>query len=191
MTVEQAQLEMRTAYVNGAVGQAVSGVLWLASAAAATWASTRLGILVLVAGGAFIFPLTVATLKLTGRRGGTDRSNPLNALARQVAFSVPLLVPLAGAAALHRLEWFYPGMMLIVGVHYLPFVFLYGMRAFYALAAALILGGVMLGLGPGPLSDADWTAGAWATGTVILAFAVGIGRLTGGTSGTTRTGATR
>lgn len=175
MTIEQAQLEMRTAYLNGAVGQAVSGILWLGSAAAATWASTRMGILVLIVGGAFIFPLTVVALRLTGRRGGTGPSNPLNALARQVAFIVPLLIPLAGASALHRLDWFYPAMMLIVGAHYLPFVFLYGVAAFYLLAAALIVGGAVLGLAPGPLAGLGWTVGAWITGAVLIIFAVGLG----------------
>ena len=44
----------------------------------------------------------------------------------------------AGAAALHRPSWFFPACLVIVGAHYLPFVFLYGMCMwkFAALAAA-------------------------------------------------------
>ena len=50
---------------------------------------------------------------------------------------VSALIWLAGAAALHKPGWFYPASMIIVGAHYLPFVFLYGMKTFAVLAAAL------------------------------------------------------
>ncbi len=37
MTVSEAQREVREVFLNGAVGQAVSGVLWLAAAAVGVW----------------------------------------------------------------------------------------------------------------------------------------------------------
>ncbi|NIU73991.1 MAG: hypothetical protein GWN71_10495, partial [Gammaproteobacteria bacterium] len=175
MTVADAQREVRTVFVGGAVGQGVSAVVWLVSAVAGSQVSTAGGILVLVVGGAFIFPLTVAVLRLAGRPAALDPANPLSSLARQVAFVVPLLLPLAGAAAIHRIEWFYPAMMLIVGAHYLPFVFLYGMPAFYALGGGLLAMGMLLGLEVGPLAGAPWTTGGWVTGAALLAFAVWAG----------------
>lgn len=167
MTVRDAQREVRAVFLNGSVGQAVSGAIWLSSAAAASFVSTRAGILILVIGGMFIFPLTQAVLRITGRRTALRQENPLNGLAMQVAFLVPLTLPLAGAAALYDIDWFYPAVMVIVGAHYLPFIFLYGMRAFGVLAAILLGAGFLLGL-RGPESFA---LGGWITGAVLLAFA--------------------
>ena len=108
MHVADAQREVRQVYRGGFMGQLVSGVLWLGSAAAATWATPRAGILLLVIGGFFIFPLTTLGLRLLGGPWKLSAENPLG------------------------------------GAHYVPFVFLYGMRLFAALAGALIVLGLVL-----------------------------------------------
>jgi hypothetical protein len=51
MTIADAQAEVRSVYVFGTIGQAVSGMIWLASAVAASAGSIRLAILVVVVGG--------------------------------------------------------------------------------------------------------------------------------------------
>jgi len=94
MLVADAQREVRTAFVGGSMGQLVSGLLWLASAALATWGTPRQAITLLVLGGFFIFPTTQLGLKLLGHAGELS---------------------------------------IVLGAHYLPFVFLYGMRMFAAL----------------------------------------------------------
>jgi len=147
-------------------------VIWLASAALATWVGQRYGILVLVLGGIFIFPLTQLALKLLGRPSGLSQGNPFNQLAMQVAFIVPLNLPVIAAAAMYNVNWFYPALMLIVGTHYMPFIFLYGMWQYAVLAAALIGGGVAIGL----LLPASFTPGGWLTAAVLLAFALVISR---------------
>ena len=141
MEVSQAQAEVRTVFRGGSVGQLVSGALWLTSAALATWSTPRNAILLLVVGGFFIFPLTQLGLRLLGGPSSLRRENPLGALGMQVAFVLPLSLPVVGAAALYRLEWFYPAFMVVLGAHYLPFVFLYGMRMFAILAGALVIAG--------------------------------------------------
>ena len=167
MQVSDAQREVRDVYLGGAVGQAVSGLIWLASAACGTWLGPRQGILVLVVGGMFIFPLTQLVLRLGGRPASLGPDNPLRALAMQVAFTVPLALPVIGAATLHRVEWFYPAFLVIVGGHYLPFIFLYGMWQYGVLAALMLAAGVGLGLsGPGGFS-----LGGWVGGAILLGFA--------------------
>ncbi|HEV8336271.1 MAG TPA: hypothetical protein VGR67_07650 [Candidatus Polarisedimenticolia bacterium] len=172
MTIAEAQQEIRAAYLGGFAGQLVSGLLWLGSAALASWGPARWAILLLVAGGFFIFPATLLTLRLIGHRVRASRANPLNALAMQVAFVLPLSLPLVFAAALHKLNWFYPAFMIVLGAHYLPFTFLYGMRMFIALCGALVGAGVLVGLYG---SDA-FSPGAWITGGILLLFAA-IGRI--------------
>jgi hypothetical protein len=175
MTIGEAQRDVRQQFVGGLFGQLVAATVWALSAAFATWGTQRAAITVLVGGGFFIFPLTVALLRLSGRRGGLSPGNPMGELATELAFALPLSLPLVGAAALYRMNWFYPAFMLALGVHYLPFAFLYGMRMFAVLGALLVGGGLWLGLyGPSTFS-----LGAWLTAATLVVFAVIGGRVAG------------
>lgn len=167
MQIADAQREVRTVFLGGFMGQLVSSLLWVASAALATWSSRRIAIIVLVVGGFFIFPATQLGLRAIGRPGRLPRENSMGELGMQIAFTLPLALPIVGAAALYRLDWFYPAFMIALGAHYLPFVFLYGMPMFYALAGVLVGAGFVVGrFGIGP-----WHSGAWITAIVLLAFA--------------------
>ena len=103
-----------------------------------------------------------------GRPGKVSEENGLNALGAQVAFVLPLSLPLVAAATLYETGWFYPAFMVALGAHYLPFVFLYGMAMFALLAGLLWILGILLAthlvLG--------FSAGAWITGVILLIFAV-------------------
>ena len=168
LTIADAQRDVRTVYRGGYAGQLVSGLIWLTSAALGTWVSTKFAIIVLVVGGAFIFPLTQLLLRLVSGRGSLPRGHPMNALAMQIAFMAGFCLPLIGAATVHRLDWFYPSFMIVLGAHYLPFTFLYGMRQFLVLGGLLIATGLLLGLyGPSVFS-----LGGWITGALLLVFAL-------------------
>lgn len=168
MEIKTAQHDVQSTFLRGSVGQTVSGLIWLVSAAFGTWGSERQAILVLVLGGMFIFPLTQLGLRLLGRPAGLPAGHPMNALAMQVAFMLPLNMLLVGAAALYNINWFYPAFMLIVGTHYLPFIFLYGMWEFAVLAVVLIFGSVGIAM----LFPDSFTLGGWVTAIVLLLFAV-------------------
>ena len=170
MLISEAQRESRTVYLGGFVGQLVSSMVWFASAAIAALVDPVTGFWTLAIGGAAIFPLTQALLRIAGRPASLAPENPLGSLAMQIAFTVPITLPLAGAAALHQRGWFYPACLVIVGAHYLPFVFLYGMRTFAGLAAALVGAGFALGF----LAPDAVAAGGWVGGGILLAFAGGL-----------------
>jgi Family of unknown function (DUF7010) len=167
MTIQEAQRQTREIYLGGGPGQMVCAAIWLASAAAGTWAAPRLAILILVIGGMFIFPLTQLALRAMGRPASLAPDNPLRWLALQVAFMVPLCLPVVLGATAHRLGWFYPGAMIVVGAHYLPFQFLYGQQRWLVLGGVLIVAGLMIGL---YLSN-QFALGGWLTAVVFLVFA--------------------
>ena len=168
MQIADAQREMRAVHVGGFAGATVSGLLWLVSAALTTWSLPRRGMGFLIIAGAFIFPLAVLLLRALGHRATLSAENGLRGLAMQIAFTIPLAIPVILGATLYRKEWFYPAFMVIVGAHYLPFIFLYGMWQYSVIAAVLICAGIALGLtGLGGLAG-----GGWFTGAVLLAFAV-------------------
>lgn len=115
MLLRDAQRDLRTVFLGGAAGALVAGALWLISAAAVPWHSERLAVMVLVFGGVLIFPGSLLVLRALGRSTRLEPGNPLGALAMQVAFTVPLAIPVILAATRHRPEWFYPAFMIIVG----------------------------------------------------------------------------
>lgn len=97
----------------------------------------------------------------------------MNALGTRVALAPPLRLPVALGAALGRPEWLYPAVTILLGAHYLPFAFLYGMRMFVALSGVLVGGGVWMGMTASPGRP---VLAGWVTGVVLAAFAV-LGRI--------------
>jgi len=150
----------------------VSSIIWPASAGLATWVSPKAGIWTVVVGGFFIYPLTQLLLRLSGRRASVARDNPLGKLGMQIALAggVPLLllVPVTE----FRLTLFYPALMVIMGAHFLPFTFLYGMRIFMPLGAALAGSGVAIAF----YAPGSFSLGGWIGGCILFVFAW-IGRI--------------
>jgi hypothetical protein len=171
MDIADAQREIRTRFVGGFYGQAVSGLLWLISASLATWSTPRSAITTLVAGGFFIFLATELLVRVVGGKGPLSAPNSLGHLGMQVAFVLPLSMPLLVPVGQFRLNLFYPAMMILLGAHYLPFVFLYGMRMFGVLAALVAGGGIVIAM----YFSSSFSIGAWYTGAILVLFA-GVGR---------------
>ena len=171
MIITEAQKEIRSAYLGGFVGQLIAGIIWAASAAASTWGTARLGMAILFFVSMLLFPFTQIILRWMGRPAALSKENSLNQLATQIAFTVPIGFILVGATTLYRENWFYPASMIVVGAHYLPFIFLYGMPQFGVLTGLLIVGGVGIGLyGPNTFS-----LGGWISAVILIIFAF-IGR---------------
>jgi hypothetical protein len=167
MHVQDAQREVRTVFVGGFWGQLVSSALWLASAAFGAWLTPRAAIFSLVLSGFFIFPLTQLLLRLTGRPASLASGNPLGGLAVQIAFTLPLSMLLLVPVTAFRLNWFYPALMILVGAHYLPFTFLYGMRMFIPLCAILTGAGVVIAM----YFSGSFSLGGWIGGVTLFMFA--------------------
>lgn len=171
MQIADAQRDVRQTFIGGFAGQLVSSLIWAASAAACTWHSLRLAEWILIGCGFFIFPLTQLVLRAMGHAYALPKGHPMNALGMQVAFALPCTLPVVIAIAILHPAWFYPAFMVVLGAHFLPFIFMYGMWQFGVLSGALIGGGVLLGMYvPAPLS-----LGAWITSALLFVFAL-VGR---------------
>lgn len=173
MLVQDAQREVRTVFAGGFWRQLVISAIWLASAALATWISPRAGILTVLFGGFFIFPLTQLMLRLSGGPASLSKENPLGNLAMQIAFALPMSMLLLVPVTAFRLNWFYPALMVLVGAHYLPFTFLYGMRMFIPFCAVFVSSGVVIA----HYFSGSFSLGGWIGGAVLFIFAW-IGRAT-------------
>jgi len=166
MNITDAQRENRLRFRGGFYGQLVSGVLWLLSGFLAVTVGVKGAIIALVFGGFFIFPATESLVRLSGMKPLTE-ANTLRYLGMQIAFVLPFSMLLLVPVTQYRTNLFYPAMMILLGAHYIPFVFLYGMRLFAFLAGILIGGGVCIAM----FGANKFSTGAWSTGLVLVLFA--------------------
>lgn len=167
--IADAQRDMRFGYYMGAPGILASGLVWLIAGLVALVVSPEGAVLALFMGGMFIHPAGVMLAKLLGRPGGHSRGNPLGMLALEATVLLLLCLPVAYVVSLHRVEWFFPAMLLIIGGRYLTFATLYGLRVYWALGGVLAVTAIVL-----VATRMPPVTGAFAGGIVELAFAIGL-----------------
>ena len=139
MSFREAQQEMHNAYYGGAAGMLVSAVAWYAAAAVALQMSVQNTVWALFIGGMLIHPVSVLLTKALGRTGKHSPNNPLGGLAIACTFWLIFSLPLAYVVSLHRIELFFPAMLLIIGGRYLTFATLFGTRIYWLCGMALAL----------------------------------------------------
>jgi len=138
MQVKEAQADVRRIYRGGFAGPLVSALIWSAAAAVYQWGSSATAMVVLFFGGMLIFPLSTLVLKIAGGPASLPKGHPSIALATQAALTVPLGFLVAIALGTYEPSLFFPAALIIVGAHYLPFISLYGMWLFGAIAGVLV-----------------------------------------------------
>ncbi|MEZ4972881.1 MAG: hypothetical protein R2820_06200 [Cyclobacteriaceae bacterium] len=143
-SIAGAQQEMRTNFANGSLGVLVSGLAWLVASCVAYSVGTTQAIWSLLIGGALIYPVSLLLTKAIGRSGGYSKGNILGGLAQEGTFFMLLAIPLAVVMSLQHHEWFFQGMLLIIGGRYLTFQTLYGRKYYWVLGALLAFTGFSL-----------------------------------------------
>lgn len=138
-SVAEAQREMRAAYFAGAPGMLVSAMVWLAASGVSWKMGPDRAIWTLFIGGMLIHPVAVVLCKLMGRPAKHSTGNPMGSLAMATTLWMIMSLPLAYAASVIRIEWFFPAMMLVIGGRYLAFSTVYGLRVYWLCGAALAI----------------------------------------------------
>jgi hypothetical protein len=160
MTIDEAQADMRHAYLGGAAGIFASSLAWLSAALVAHLVSPRAGIAALFVGGMLIHPAAILLSKLLGRPGSHAKDNPLGRLAIETTFWLLLAIPLAFLLSFQRVEWFFIAMLATIGGRYFTFSTLYGLKIYWLIGAALAM--------------AAFAVAATNTGPVVVALTGGI-----------------
>ncbi|GAB3227140.1 DUF7010 family protein [Spirosoma arcticum] len=136
-SLQVAQADMSSAYLNGATGVLLSGLVWLTTAAVSYRFSSNQAIWVLLIGGALIHPLSTLVNRLLGVKASTNKDNKLTSLALEGTIFMLMSIPVAYGLSLLRPEWFFQGMLLIIGGRYLTFHTLYGNKLYWLLGGVL------------------------------------------------------
>ncbi|MFG6415991.1 DUF7010 family protein [Roseateles sp. DC23W] len=171
--IARAQADMRTAYWHAAFGVLSSALVWAVAAGVTALGQPQQAVWTLLIGGMFIFPLSMVMAKLAGRTGMHEKSNPLGRLAMLSTVGLLVGCALALGVATQKLEWFFPTMLLVIGLRYLVFTKVYGLCIYWSCGLALATAGLVLGLllaaPSSELKAAGPLLGA-ATGAVIEAL---------------------
>ena len=169
MDIQEAQRDMRYGYLGGAPGLAVSGIVWVATAAVVRAYGLRAGILTLFFGGMVIHPVAVLVARVLGRPGSHSRDNPLGRLALESTVILLLGVGLAYALSRFRMEHFFSVMLVVIGGRYLTFQTLYGFRLYWFCGITLATLGLISVVAHIPVTYVALFGGA-----LELLFSVGV-----------------
>ncbi len=134
--LQDAQRDMRDGNGYGSTGVMVSGFVWLMSSLCFYFVSPQKAVWALLIGGGLIYPLATLLDKVIGL-AGNDKNNPLQKLAMEGTIWMLMCIPLALGLAQIKVEWFFQGMLMIIGGRYLTFASLYGLRLYWILGATL------------------------------------------------------
>jgi hypothetical protein len=137
MTVEEAQRDLRRAYVGGGPGAAISSLLWFFAAFVEARHGTGVAFKALFFGGFLIFPLATLICRFGFRREKEAASNPLGLTALES--TIMMIGGLLAAWLFLALEpaFAFPMAAIAVGTHYLVFKTAYGDRLYWLLGAII------------------------------------------------------
>lgn len=145
MNIQQAQADIQHAYFGGAAGVLVSASAWLFAGIVALLYTELASIIGLFIAAQFIFPLSIVLSKILGSPGTTSKGNTLALLGLESTGILVFCYPIAYAAFLAHSEWFYPAMLVFIGVRYLVFNTLYGNKIYWLMGFSLIIAGYLVG----------------------------------------------
>lgn len=168
MTIDDAQRDLRRAYVGGGPGVFVSGLVWLAAAMIARKAGIGPAFTTLFLGGMLIFPLGALACRLVFKRAKEAADNRLAAIALES--TVAMIGGLLAAWLFLPLEpaHVFPIAAIAVGTHYAVFRTLYGDALFWVLGGLITAAGLL-----GLFASAAVPGGTiLAVGAIELLFAV-------------------
>ena len=167
MKFEDAQHDMNVSYFGGGTGVLVSGLIWCIAGIVALMYSNQSSMLTLFFGGMLIHPLAMLLSKILKRSGSHDAKNPLGKLALESTIILFAGLFLAFYVAKLQVEWFYPIMLIIIGVRYLVFNTLYGLKTYWVLGGFLMLAGMLC-----ILFDSNFVVGAFVGGITEIIFSL-------------------
>ena len=81
---------------------------------------------------------------------------------------IPLSFPLIFMLTKENVNLFFPALTIIIGIHYLPFVYAYKMNSYWVLAALLVIGGSYFGF----MLPENFEFCAYYTSAVLFIFSI-------------------
>lgn len=138
LAIENAQLDLRQAYVGGGPGLVISGLFWLAAGLIATSRGIGPAFVQLFVTGMLIFPLTALACRFAfGRSPAAAAGNPMGRIVLESTMAMIGGLVIAWLLLPLRPGWVFPVAAIAVGTHFFAFRSAYGDIGFWLLGALL------------------------------------------------------
>ncbi len=160
--------EFRQTYLAAAPHSITVGTLWILSGVISNFTSTITAILFFFFATAINFPIGELIRKLMKAQNKMSEDNNLAKLFPLLSFTIPLSVPLVFMACQYNINWFFPAFSVLIGAHYLPFVWAYQMPTFAVLGVLIVLSGSIIGY----YFKETFDLAAYTTGAFIILFGI-------------------
>lgn len=154
--------EMRKTYLTAVPHTFYTAFIWFTAGLMGDLVSRPLAIFFFLVGCTFIFPFGEFIRKVMKAPNLISKENKLPQLFTQLAFTIPLSYPLVYLACIANLNFFFPAFSVLIGAHYLPFVYGYGKKTFGLLGLLLVaVGSICIFYFPGSFSLAAYITAAF------------------------------
>jgi hypothetical protein len=160
--------QMRMTYLAAVPHTIFTALVWVTSGIVSQLVSEKPAIVTFIVGGSFIFLGGELLKKLFHAPNLIKPDNQLPKFFTLLAFTVPLSYPLIYLICKSNLNLFYPAFMILIGAHYLPFVYGYGMKTFGVLSLLLVSLGTWFSL----FNPVSFSTPAYVTACILFVFAI-------------------
>jgi len=159
--------EIRISFLGGFTILIVESIIWFLAALLGDLISFKIGILIIIFGGMLFYPLGLLMQTIL-KRPKVKKENKINGLFTQIGLMIPLSFPLIFMLTKENVNLFFPALTIIIGIHYLPFVYAYKMNSYWTLAALLVIGGSYFGF----MLPENFEFCAYYTSAVLFIFSI-------------------
>lgn len=159
--------EMRKTYLCAVPHTIYTALVWLTAGLLGDLFSKPIAIVFFLVGCTFLFPMGELIRKLLKAPNLVSHENKLPQLFTQLAFTIPLSYPLVYLACQVDIHFFFPAFAVLIGAHYLPFVYGYGKKTFALLGALMVTSGTLSIF----FFKESFSLSAYITAGLLLAFA--------------------
>ena len=159
--------EIRQSFLGGFSILIIESFVWILAGLLGSFVSFKIGILLIIIGGMFAYPLALL-LQTILKQPKVKKENKINGLFTQISLMIPFSFPLIFMLTKENINLFFPALTIIIGIHYLPFVYAYKMNSYWILAAILVIGGSYFGF----MMPDDFGICAYYTSAVLFIFSI-------------------
>jgi hypothetical protein len=160
--------EFRFTYLAAAPHSITVGILWIISGLISNYTSTITAILFFFFATAVNFPIGELIRKLMKAQNRMSEDNNLAKLFPLLSFTIPLSIPIVFMACQYNINWFFPAFAVLIGAHYLPFVWAYQMPTFAVLGISIVVSASFIGY----YYSNSFNLAAYVTGALIVLFGI-------------------
>lgn len=158
--------EMRTTYLGAFPHTLFTAFIWLVAGTMGVYTTKSQAIIFFLVAGMFIFPGGELIRKFMRVPSTLSKDNKFPQLFTLLAFTIPISYPLIYLICKNEINLFFSSFTILVGAHYLPFVFGYKMPTFGLLSLLLVSVGTAFSI----FYPDQFSVPAFITGGILLVF---------------------